>query len=302
MTLTVGPWQLEPVHGGDFSIDGGAGFGVVPKSVWQTVWPCDANNLVRFTCRCLLARNGDTNVLIDTGYGGKHPAIDRKAYQMENGNPLLESLAAKGIAPNDVDCILFTHLHFDHAGGATVFDTKGRLVPAFPKAKYMAQVWEWEDAISRRPELVAAYPADNLFPLQEHGCIDTFRSGEQLFPGLMAIRTGGHTRGHTAFLFQSASTPEGAHEGVLFIGDLCPTAAHTRMLWNMSYDTFLLETRRIKRYWLEQAANNRWWLLFPHDPRMAYCQIERHPKKEFVVTAMTRNEFPTNQQKHTPFP
>ena len=289
MMLTIGPWQLEPVHGGGLSIDGGAAFGVVPKTVWQTVWSSDANNMVRFTCRCLLARNGNTTVLIDTGYGGKYPVIDRKAFQMESGNPVLESLAGKGIEPNDVDCVLFTHLHFDHAGGATVYDTNGQLVPAFPKARYMAQIWEWEDAILRRPELVSAYPEDNLYPLQENRCIATFRDGEQLFPGLTAIRTGGHTRGHTAFLFRDASTNEGA----LFIGDICPTASHTRMLWNMSYDTFLLETRRIKRHWLEQAADNRWWLVFPHDPRMEVCQIERHPKKEFVVTTVIKNEYPT---------
>jgi len=279
MTITIGHWQLDPVHGGDFSIDGGAAFGVVPKTVWQTVWPPDANNLVRFTCRCLLARNGRNTVLIDTGYGGKYQPLDRKAYLMEAGNPVLDDLAAKGIHPNDVECVLFSHLHFDHAGGATVYDTNGLLVPAFPNARYLAQVWEWEDAISRQPELVAAYPTDNLFPLQKYGCIGTFRGGEQIFPGLTAIRTGGHTRGHTAFLFQDTNTGEGA----LFIGDLCPTAAHTRLLWNMSYDTFLLETRRKKRYWLEQAVENRWIVLFPHDPRMAGCRIERHPKKEFVV-------------------
>lgn len=279
MRLVIGDWRLDVVSGGDFSIDGGAAFGVVPKTVWRTIWPCDENNLVRFTCRCLLARNGRDTVLIDTGYGGKYPPLDRRAYQMEDGNPVLNGLVAQNVASKDVDFVLFTHLHFDHAGGATVYDPDGRLVPTFPNAKHLAQRWEWEDAVSGRPELSAAYPQNNLLPLKERGCVETFRDGERILPGLTAIRTGGHTRGHTAFLFEN---PQG-DEGALFIGDLCPTAEHMRLLWNMSYDTFLLETRKKKRQLLERAADNRWWLLFPHDPRMAGCKIERHAKKEFVV-------------------
>ena len=279
MTLVIGDWTLESVQGGDFSVDGGAAFGVVPKTVWRTIFPSDADNMVRFRCHCLLARNGRQTILIDTGYGGKYPPLDRKAYQMESGNPILDNLAAKNIAPGKVDFVLFTHLHFDHAGGATVFDQNRQLVPAFPNARYLAHAWEWEDAISGKPELIAAYPANNLFPLQEHGCVSTFRDGDELFPGLTVYRTGGHTRGHTTFLFHNADKSEGA----MFIGDLCPTTAHMRLLWNMSYDTFLLESRRKKQFWLEKAAENQWWVLFTHDPHTPGCRIERHPKKEFVI-------------------
>ena len=279
MNLTIGDWQLETVSGGDFSIDGGAAFGVVPKAVWQTIWPCDENNLVRFTCRCLLARNGRNTVLIDTGYGGKYPPLDRKAYLLEDGNPVLDGLVKRNVAPEEIDLVLFTHLHFDHAGGATVFDRQRRLVPTFPNAKYVAHEWEWEDALSGKAEFLAAYPQNNLIPLKEHGCVGTFRGNEEVLPGLTTIHTGGHTRGHTAFLFQDESHSEGA----LFIGDLCPTAEHMRLLWNMSYDMFLLETRRKKRQLLEQTADNNWWLLFAHDPRMTGGQIRKDPKKAFVV-------------------
>ena len=279
MTIVIGDWTLESVRGGDFSIDGGAAFGVVPQTVWKRVYPPGTDNLVRFRCHCLLAKNRHHTILIDTGYGGKYPPLDRKAYLMEKGNPILDDLAAKNTDLGEIDFVLFTHLHFDHAGGATVFDKDRRLVPAFPNAKYLAHAWEWEDAVSAKAELIAAYPTKNLFPLKEHDCVETFRDGDELLPGLTAYRTGGHTRGHCVFLFHDTNMSKGA----LFLGDLCPTTAHMRLLWNMSYDTFLIETRRKKQFWLEKAAENQWWVLFAHDPHTPGARIERHPKKEFII-------------------
>jgi glyoxylase-like metal-dependent hydrolase (beta-lactamase superfamily II) len=277
--IKIGGWQLETVHGGNFSIDGGAAFGVVPKTVWQKYIPADQNNLVRFACHCLLAQNGDKKVLIDTGYGGKHPLIDRNAYQMDSGNPILESLARKGIVSEQIDLVLFTHLHFDHAGGATVFDKNRRLIPAFPNAVYMAGNWEWEDAVSCRPELAAAYPQNNIRPLLENGHVRKICDGEVILSGLTAVRTGGHTRGHFAFVFEEEQHAQGA----VFIGDLCPTSLHLRLLWNMSYDTFLLVTRQKKRDWLNRIAEKHWWLFFPHDPRMTVCKIKKSSSENFTV-------------------
>ena len=278
--MRIGHWQLDPLHGGAFSIDGGAAFGVVPKTVWQTIHPSDELNRVRMTCNCLLARDGEHVVLIDTGYGGKNPPMDRKAYGMEGGNPILESLARFDIRPEDVGFVLFTHLHFDHAGGATIRNENRELVPTFPEARYMAYSKEWEDAVSKTPELLAAYPQYNLEPLALAGKVDLFDRDAELLPGLRALRTGGHTRGHTAFLIESKDGSEGA----LFIGDICPTRAHMKTLWNMSYDTFLLETRRKKRKLLEMAAQRQWWVFLPHDPFVYACRIETHPGKEFMTT------------------
>lgn len=280
--MKVGPWQLDPLDGGAFSIDGGAAFGVVPKTVWQTVHPADEINRVRMTCNCLLARNGEHIVLIDTGYGGKYPPIDRKAYNMEDGNPILDSLARFGVRSEDVDFVLFTHLHFDHAGGATIRTENRQLIPTFSNARYLIYRNEWDDAVSKTPELLAAYPQNNLEPLILNEKVDFFERDIELLPCLKTLRTGGHTRGHTAFLFES----ENESEGAIFIGDICPTRAHMKTLWNMSYDTFLLETRRKKRKLLKMAAERNWWIFLPHDPFVYACRIETHPAKEFITTEL----------------
>lgn len=285
--MRIGRWQLKPLDGGAFSIDGGAAFGVVPKTVWQTIHPADDINRVRMTCNCLLAMDGEQVVLIDTGYGGKYPPMDRKAYGMQEGNPILEALARRSIRPEDVDFVLFTHLHFDHAGGATVRSADRQLVPTFPNARYLIDANEWEDAVSKTPELLAAYPQNNLEPLIRDEKVDLFDRDTELLPGLKSLRTGGHTRGHTAFLFES----EDESEGALFLGDICPTRAHMKTLWNMSYDTFLLETRQKKRQFLERVAERGWWVFLPHDPFVYACRIQKHPAKEFTTTDLwERNE------------
>jgi len=198
----------------------------------------------------------------------------------------LESLARLGVVPEDVDDVLFTHLHFDHAGGATIKNAAGRIVPTFPNARYRVHRWEWEDAVSRSPELLAAYPQNNLIPLAEAGVVETFDQDEPILPGLTALRTGGHTRGHTAFLFES-----GDHNGeLLFVGDICPTRAHMKTLWNMSYDMFLLETRRKKRRLLEEAAEKKRWLFLPHDPFVWACRIESRSGCEFVASELWNRE------------
>lgn len=289
--LTIGDWQLDPIHGGMFSMDGGAVFGVVPKSVWKRVCPVDDDNMAEFSCNCLLARNGKNTVLIDTGYGDKYPPLDRKACRMEAGNPCLESLARYDLGPEDIDTVLFTHLHFDHTGAATFRMQDRRLRPTFAGARHLVSAWEWEDAVEPKPELAAAYPQDDLVPLREAGLVETFHADGPLLPGLTTIRTGGHTRGHTAFLFESSDGGEGA----LFIGDLCATSLHMRMNWNMSYDMFLLATRRKKRELLEKAVEKRWWVIYPHDPVVWAARLEKDPKREFVhtdtVTNVTENRF-----------
>lgn len=280
--MNLGNWQLDTVSGGDFSIDGGAVYGVVPKTVWQTVSPCDKLNRVRLRNNCVLARDGNQTILIDTGYGGKYPPLDRKAYAMEEGNPIVRSLAALGVAPKEIDMVVLSHLHFDHAGGVASFDSNRRLVLTFPNAKHVVGRFEWEDACSCSPELLAAYPQDNLTALRESGCLELIDDGAVIAPGLKAIRSGGHTRGHLVFLFESGG------QAALHIGDICPTTQHIRQLWCLSYDTFLVVTRQKKMRLLGEAADRQWWLLWTHDPHVAVSRIVRHPKREFEIAAPSR--------------
>ena len=204
--MQLGAWQLDTINGGRFRIDGGVLFGLVPKSLWALLATADEQNRVGCGNRCVLARDGRHTVLIDTGCGTKYTPLDRKFYAMEEGEPLLEDLAALGVAPADIDTVVLTHLHFDHVGGATRHDRQGQLVPTFPKARYVVSRLEWEDATIGGPALQTAYSLDNLLPLAETGQLVLLDGDPAIVPGLTAIRTGGHTRGHLAVKFCSAAT------------------------------------------------------------------------------------------------
>lgn len=275
--MNIGNWQLDTIHGGDFSIDGGAVYGVVPKTVWGRISPCDESNRVRLRNNCVLARDGDRNILIDSGYGGKYSPLDRNAYALERGNPVVESLQSLGIASEEIDVVILSHLHFDHAGGIASRDERGGLHLTFSRARHIVGRFEWEDACSQRPELAPAYPQDNLEPLRRSALLELVDDGATIVPGLRIIRTGGHTRGHLALLLESGG------EAALYLGDICPTTQHVRQLWCLSYDTFLLITRQKKRQLLEEAAERRWWLLWTHDPAAAASRVVATRKREFDV-------------------
>jgi glyoxylase-like metal-dependent hydrolase (beta-lactamase superfamily II) len=277
--VNLGNWRLDTVDGGSFSIDGGVVYGVVPKMLWEKATPPDACNRLRFRNNCVLARDGRHTVLIDTGYGGKHVPLDRSFYEMDAGEPLLESLASLGVCPDDIDTVVLSHLHFDHAGGATRYDAGRRLVPTFPRARHVIGRLEWEDAVSQAPELERAYPMENLEPLQQTGTLVLIDGDSRILPGLRGRLTGGHTRGHLALMFESGG------QTALCIGDLCPTTAHLRRSWCMAYDTHLLQTRIAKPQFLAEAADGQWLVVWPHDPKVAAAQVVRHAKREFDVVA-----------------
>lgn len=273
--MNLGNWQLDTVDGGAFSLDGGVVYGVVPRTLWEKSTPPDEQNRLRFRNNCVLARDDRHTLLIDAGYGGKHLPLDRAFYQMDDGEPLPANLAALGVEPDDVDTVVFTHLHFDHVGGAVRRDLKSRLVPAFPRARHIVGRIEWEDATGRAPELQTAYPMENLAPLAESARVECIEGGAPIVPGLRARLTGGHTRGHLALVFESGG------QTALAIGDLCPTTCHLHPLWNMAYDTHPLETRRVKPQLLAEACEGGWWVLWPHDAKVAAARLARQGKRGF---------------------
>ncbi len=275
--MNLGAWQLETVSGGTFRLDGGAMFGVVPKPLWEKQQPADERNRIRSNTNCVLARDGSHTVLIDAGYGGKLSDREREIWAAQANEPLIENLAEKGISPGDVDLVVFSHLHFDHAGGATRYDDAGGISPSFPNARYVVQKGEWEDAVSGAVELEGSYPLENIAPLKEAGQLDCIDGDVEIVPGLRALITGGHTRKHQALVFSS----EG--KTAIYPGDLCPMAAHVRRMWGMGYDVYPLETRRRKPEILGQAAEENWLVMWDHDPDRAVCRLARDPKREFVV-------------------
>jgi glyoxylase-like metal-dependent hydrolase (beta-lactamase superfamily II) len=276
--VKLGKWQLDAVNGGTFRLDGGVMFGVVPKTLWQRVAAPDDLNRVGVANRCVLARNGRHTVLVDTGYGGKYAPLDRRFYDMEEGSPLLTSLSQLGVQPEQIDTVVFSHLHFDHVGGASYLDDQRRTTLTFPRARHVVGKIEWVDANSGAPELQTAYSAEDIRPLEDAVKLDLVDDDTEIVPGLRTRLTGGHTRGHLSLLFESDG------EAALYIGDICPSTAHLRRMWGMSYDTEPIETRRRKPELLGEAADRRWWILWYHDPQVAACRLQRDQKREFIPT------------------
>jgi glyoxylase-like metal-dependent hydrolase (beta-lactamase superfamily II) len=275
--MNLGDWQLDTVSGGRMLLDGGTMFGVVPKVLWQRSFPADEFNRIQAATHCVLARNGDHTLLIDTGYGGKCSRREMDALALEPGEPLLQSLCTQGVTPDQIDLVVLSHLHFDHAGGGVRRDPQGRLVPTFPRARYLVQQHEWETALSNAPELEGAYPTENLLPLKDAGQLELIEGDVPIVPGLRTLVTGGHTAAHQALVLESAG------QAAIYIGDLCPTSCHVRRFWCMAYDTHPLVTRRRKPEILGRAADEGWWVLLDHDPNIAACRLARDPKREFVV-------------------
>ncbi len=275
--MHLGDWQLDTVSGGNFVIDGGAMFGVVPRALWGNVATPDQLNRVPCANHCVLARNGRQTLLVNTGYGGKFGALDRKFYAMEPGEPLLESLAALGLAPEQIDAVVLSHLHFDHAGGCTRYDPQRRLVMTFPRAQHFVGRLEWEDATSRTAPLETAYASDNFQPLEASGRLVLVDGDAEIVPGLRACMTGGHTRGHLALRFDSGG------QSALFLSDFCPTTAHVRRMWCTAYDTYPIESRDRKPEILGEAAERDWWVLWYHDPQVAASRLRRDRRREFLI-------------------
>ncbi len=276
--MHLGNWQLDTINGGKFRLDGGVMFGVVPRTIWKSVAPPDELNRIDCANNCVLARDGSHTVLIDTGYGGKFAPLDRRFYKMEEGAPLLEGLAELGVAPEEIDTVVFSHLHFDHVCGATRLDATGKRVPIFTRARHIVGRIEWEDATGGAPELETAYPINDILPLYEAGLMTVVEDG-QILPGLRGELTGGHTRGHMALFFESGG------QTAAYLGDICPSTAHLRRMWHLAYDTYPLDTRRRKPEYLARAADQQWWILWNHDPRVGASRVARHPKREFVALA-----------------
>ena len=275
--MQLGEFQLSTVSGGRFRSDGGTMFGVVPKVLWSRVFPADDQNCIAQATNCVLVRTPNQNVLIDTGYGSKLTAKQRAVHVAEEGDPLLASLTDAGVSADEIDVVILSHLHFDHAGGATRFDDEGTLVPTFPNAEYVVQRIEWDTATADFPELRNAYPQDNLLPLKESGRLRLIEGDVEIVDGIRALVTGGHTEGHAALVIESEQ------ETAVYLGDLCPTTRHFHSLWGMSYDVDPLQMRRVKPRLLGEIADNGWLALFDHDPDYVAATLARDQRREFVV-------------------
>ena len=274
---SLGHFQLSTISGGTYRADGGTLFGVVPKALWSRRMPADEKNQVPQHTNCLLVQTGVRTILIDTGYGSKLSEKQQRNYCAEAGEPLDRSLSAMDIPFDQIDTVILTHLHFDHAGGATRFDEDGQLQPVFPNAEFVVQRREWVEATAGFPELRRVYPQENLLPLKESGQLRLVDGDTEIVPGIHAIVTGGHTVGHQVLLIENAG------ESAIYLADLCPTAHHLPTSWGMAYDVDMLQLRRKKPEVLGWVVENDGLALFDHDPEIAAAKLERDKKLGFVV-------------------
>jgi glyoxylase-like metal-dependent hydrolase (beta-lactamase superfamily II) len=272
--MKFGQFHLYIVRECTFKLDGGAMFGVVPKTLWEKVSPADQLNRIVLACNLLLIETPAGRVLVETGMGVRWSEKEKERYALE---PLADSkqpLKALGLSNDDIDHVIISHLHFDHSGGAVRLEN-GALVPTYPKAKYYIQKGEWQLAHNPNARAKGSYRPDDFEPLAQAGCLKLIDGDCQVVPGVNVNVTGGHTSHHQIVTFSS-----GGERGVYF-ADIIPTRFHLPPPWVMGYDHFPLDSCQIKNDWLTRAYEESWLVVFDHEMGVPWGKLKAAPDKRF---------------------
>jgi glyoxylase-like metal-dependent hydrolase (beta-lactamase superfamily II) len=301
--LALGAFELSIFSDGTYPLDGGAFFGVVPKVMWSRKLEADRSNYVTAGLNSLLIRTGKQTVLIETGMGNKLSERMLKFY----GQPaeLLDNLASAGVAPEDVDIVINSHLHFDHCGWNTVRDKNGKIVPTFPRARYYAPEGEWQYA--RRPSErdAISYIPDNYDPLVASGQMTLLKGGEEIVPGISVKTFRGHTAHMQAVMVRSGGEPASGAKApngfvtngraaavpfpgrtaptACYISDLIPTTAHIDITWGMGFDLYPLDTIESKKQYYAQSVPEKWLTVFTHDAKVPWAYVEKDEAGKMVA-------------------
>ena len=270
MRYRLGHLDLAILRDGHFRLDGGAMFGVVPKPLWEKKSPPDARNRIDLGLNCLLVRGGGRTALVDTGIGDKWDAKHRDIYGIERAPGIEAGLRDLGLAADEVDLVVNTHLHFDHAGGNTVAAADGTLRLAFPRARYVVQRGNLlEEALAPNELRRASYLPENFAPVREADRFDLVEGDVEVAPGISVVVTGGHQKWHQAVIVESAG------QRAIFLGDLVPTAAHVNPPFIMAYDHYPLETLAKKKELLGRAAEGGWLVVLEHERGVPAGRVHR---------------------------
>jgi len=276
--VKVGKANIHLVSDGVFRLDGGALFGVVPKALWRPRVRPDRKNRITMGLNCLLIQSGAKNILVDTGVGTKLSQRRKSIYGVRAGR-LLKGLKDLGLEPQDIHLVVLTHLHFDHAGGCTYIDSSGRPVPTFPRAVYLIQRAEWNEATHTNELTKASYLLEDFLPIENHRQLKLLVGDTEVAPEVWVELTGGHTGGHQVVLVKS----EGATAA--YLGDILPTPHHMPLPYITAMDLEPLVTLRAKRELLEQAEREGWLLLFGHGLEQQAGRLERSEGKLVLKSA-----------------
>ncbi len=265
--------QLHVIDTGNFKLDGGAMFGVVPKVLWQDHYPADEKNRCNLSMRSMLIEEDDRRILIDTGIGDKQDEKFFSLYDLNGDGDLLTSIKKAGYNPGDITDVIHTHLHFDHCGGSVKYDNNNeKFVPVFPNAVYWTSKQQWELAENPNRREKASFFKENFKPLQEHGCSKLINQTENITPNIELRLFNGHTDGMIVpFIHYNNRT-------IVYVADLMPAAAHIPLSWICAYDVRPLSALKEKETFLQEAYRNEYILFFEHDFFNECCNLKETPK------------------------
>ncbi len=264
--------KLHSIHAGNFKLDGGAMFGVVPKVIWNKINPADENNLCSWAMRCLLIEDGNRLILVDNGIGNKQDEKFMGHYHLHGDHSLEKSLAAKGFSKDDITDVFLTHLHFDHCGGSIIREGEN-LVPAFKNATYWSNERHWQWATEPNDREKASFLKENILPIQQSGQLKFIEKNAEEFPANFVVR---QVFGHT----EAMMLPQLVYKNqtLLYMADLLPSAGHIPLPYVMAYDMFPLTTLNEKKSFLTEAQQNNYILFFEHDPVIECCTLKMTEK------------------------
>ena len=279
--IRLGDFELRAVSDGTFKLDGGAMFGIVPKPAWEKLAPADEKNRILLSLTNLLIRANGRWILVDTGIGTKHDPKFVEMYAVKHPPTTPESLAKEGVKPEDIDFVVISHLHFDHAGGATI-RSNGAIVPTYPRATYLVQEGMWHEAQEPNPRTKGSYMPDDFLPLEKAGRLKLINGEFEVTPGVRCVPTGGHVKHHQVVRFESQG-----RKGIYW-ADMLPTTAHIKPAWVMGYDLYPHEVAALKQKMLADAMKENWVNVFEHDPNIAMARIQGDGKDGFAVEPLER--------------
>ena len=276
--------KLYTIDTGFFKLDGGAMFGVVPKSIWQKLNPADENNMCTWAMRCLLVEYHNRLILIDTGIGNKQSEKFFSFYYLHGDDSLEKSLNKHGFTYTDITDVFLTHLHFDHCGGAISFKrSKEYYYPTFPNAIYWSHSKHWDWAIHPNAREKASFLKENILPIQESGKLKFVDKDTYDLP-FEYIDVYGHTEAMILPVVEYKGTK------VIYLADLIPSYGHIPIPYVMAYDVRPLETMKEKEQILERAFQENWLLFFEHDPKIELCSLQKTEKGIRMQEALKLNE------------
>ncbi len=272
--------KLTIIETGLFKLDGGAMFGVVPKTLWSRKHPSDDNNLCTWCMRCLLIETENRKILIDTGIGNKQDVKFRSHFHPHGSDSLANSLLKAGLRPEDITDVLLTHFHFDHVGGAVMKNPSGDLLPAFPNAVYWTNEAHYNWAYQPNVREKASFLKENFVPLKEQGLlryIDVQKDDVEWLPGIKLRFVYGHT--------EAMMIPLLSYEGktIVYCADLLPSNFHISLPYVMSYDVRPLNTLEEKERLLTEAIEHDYYLFFEHDPTMSCATVAKNERGRIVL-------------------